>query len=60
MNRVAGHVGDLVQHSHAPAERIDFDLLSAALAAQQFFPAPFESVLANFIADARIPALLGS
>jgi hypothetical protein len=51
VDRVAGHVGDLVQHSHAPAEGIDLDLLSAALAAQQFFPAPLESVLANFIAD---------
>ena len=58
MDRVARHVGDFVQHAHAPAERIDLDLLAAMLAAQNFFPAPFKPGLANLIADERILALL--
>ena len=52
MNRVTGNVGDFVQHAHAPAEGIDFDLLAAALAAQQLFPSPLQAVLADLVADA--------
>ena len=40
-----------MQHAHAPAEGVDFDLLAASLTAQDFFPAPLKSVLADFVAE---------
>ena len=40
-----------MEHAYAPAERVDFDLLAAALAAQQLFPAPLQTVLADLVAD---------
>ncbi len=57
MHRVSGNVSDLVQHAHTPPERIDFDLLPTALAAEELFPAPLETVLADLVADNIAPFL---
>jgi hypothetical protein len=43
--------GDFVEHAHTATQRIDFDLLAAALAAQQLFPAPLQAVLTDLVAD---------
>src|SRR6185503_11186438 len=51
MHGVTWHVADLVEHSHATAQGIDFNLLAATLAAQHFLPVPFQPVLTDLVAD---------
>jgi hypothetical protein len=45
MNRITGNIGNFMKHAHTPAQSIDFDLLPAALASENFFPAAFQTVL---------------
>jgi hypothetical protein len=40
MYRVSRHIVNFVQHAYAAPQGIDFDLLSASLAAQKLFPSP--------------------
>src|SRR4029077_6270548 len=49
MNRITGNIRNFMKHAHTPTQGIDLDLLPAALAPENFFPAAFQTVLSNFI-----------
>src|SRR6266851_5002570 len=49
-NAVARSFGNLTEQAQAPADRIDFDLLAAAVAVQVLLEGPFEPELADLVA----------
>src|SRR5712692_4674933 len=46
---VTGRLRDLAQQPQPPADRVDFDFLTAAIAAQSVFPASLEAEFTDFI-----------
>ena len=46
----AGRVGDFLEHAQPPPDRVNFDLLSAGVAAQKTFPHALEAEFSDLVA----------